>query len=192
VVSLYTVATRANLMVGRGPQVGVDHLLTAVSLDATEADLFLLNNGCLCCTVRSDLAPMIERLYQVGGRAATAPAAAAAAAAAACGNMFVRSALTASVAPDRPPPRGRRCTASSTGSWWRPPASRSPTRWPRSGTTTRTSHGEALMVRGTGCGINVRGAGCGPDLPARHPGPADPARRCHHAGALASNYGGVR
>ena len=58
---------------GRGAQVGVDHLLTAASLDATEADLFLLNNGCLCCTVRSDLAPMIERLYQAR-RAAAAPA----------------------------------------------------------------------------------------------------------------------
>jgi G3E family GTPase len=65
-------------------QVGIDHLLTASHFEADD-DIFQLNNGmttenvsslscpneishlvltgCLCCTVRSDLAPIIQKLY---------------------------------------------------------------------------------------------------------------------------------
>ena len=75
-------------------QVGIDHLLTASHFEA-EDDIFQLNNGedgviwpcclatmdltslfcsgagCLCCTVRSDLAPIIQKLYL--GQAKTGP-----------------------------------------------------------------------------------------------------------------------
>lgn len=69
----------------RWEQVGIDHLLTASHFEADD-DIFQLNNGmatenlalfpcyienhilfllagCLCCTVRSDLAPIIQKLY---------------------------------------------------------------------------------------------------------------------------------
>ena len=43
-------------------EVGIDHLLTASHFEADD-DIFQLNNGCLCCTVRDDLAPLIQNLY---------------------------------------------------------------------------------------------------------------------------------
>ena len=78
-------------LTGQREQVGIDHLLTASHFEADD-DIFQLNNGivddsgsiciltcvwcmatslcccchlvgCLCCTVRSDLAPIIQKLY---------------------------------------------------------------------------------------------------------------------------------
>ena len=39
-------------------EVGLDHLL----VESTEEDILLLDSGCLCCTVRSDLIEALERL----------------------------------------------------------------------------------------------------------------------------------
>eukprot|EP00928_Gymnodinium_smaydae_P091168 TRINITY_DN7486_c0_g1_i1.p1 TRINITY_DN7486_c0_g1~~TRINITY_DN7486_c0_g1_i1.p1 ORF type:complete len:415 (+),score=49.21 TRINITY_DN7486_c0_g1_i1:114-1358(+) len=44
-------------------EVGIDHLLTAGHFQGDES-IFLMNNGCLCCTVRDDLAPIVLQLYQ--------------------------------------------------------------------------------------------------------------------------------
>ena len=45
-------------------EVGVDHLLVADHFEGNEENPILqMNNGCLCCTVRSDLIPIIEDLF---------------------------------------------------------------------------------------------------------------------------------
>eukprot|EP00930_Biecheleria_cincta_P089195 TRINITY_DN78466_c0_g1_i1.p1 TRINITY_DN78466_c0_g1~~TRINITY_DN78466_c0_g1_i1.p1 ORF type:complete len:444 (-),score=55.05 TRINITY_DN78466_c0_g1_i1:53-1384(-) len=44
-------------------EVGIDHLLTSEHF-GIDTDIFQMNNGCLCCTVRSDLAPIVAKLYE--------------------------------------------------------------------------------------------------------------------------------
>eukprot|EP01043_Picozoa_sp_COSAG02_P110919 COSAG02_NODE_47058_length_344_cov_0.587755_1_plen_71_part_10 len=42
--------------------VGVDHLLVAKHFEGNE-QILQMNNGCLCCTVKDDLAPMVQDLF---------------------------------------------------------------------------------------------------------------------------------
>ena len=46
-------------------EVDIDSELVAIQDDAEE-DILLLNNGCLCCTVRGDLVDMLGKLVTEG------------------------------------------------------------------------------------------------------------------------------
>ena len=50
---------RVAVIINEFGEIGLDHLL----VEATDEDLVLLKNGCLCCSIRSDLVRALRRLY---------------------------------------------------------------------------------------------------------------------------------